>query len=127
MNITNEVIKQIYNIEDIHSRKILDYFYVDNKLCNLVSFVQLFNQVGIDDMTILKSKSYSDSFFEYITKKYSVNDNSNSKIFDILNILFTNYLYPLKLNRHELDSTFDHILYFSLYNYKHIYNYCFLF
>ena len=68
-------------------------------------------------MEILKSKSYNNSFFEYITKNYS---SEESKIYEILGILFANYNYPLKTNRHDMDIIFDQILYFSLYNYKQI-------
>ena len=66
-------------------------------------------------MNILKLNSYSNSFFEYITNKYS-----NDKVFEILEILFLNYTYPLTYNRHNLDTNFDHIIYISLYNYKYI-------
>ena len=118
---TNEIIKNIMNIDDIHSNKIIEYFEKDNKLSNLISLGSIYtdSKKYLDDMNILKSNSYSDGFFEYITKKYSSNDDN--KIFEILSILFENYNYPLKSNRHDIDSIFDYILYFSLYNYKLIF------
>jgi len=39
-------------------------------------------------------------------------------IINIFNILFSNYIYPLKSNKNELDDIFDKIIYISLYNYK---------
>ena len=86
-------------------------------LSNIISLQSVLNDSNLylDDMNILKSGLYSDSFFEYITKKY------DDKVFDILAILFENYSYPLKGNKHELDSNFDHIIYFSLYYYNTIF------
>ena len=123
MNFYNEIIKEFICVEDIHSMKIIEYYYIDNKTSNLLVLTNIIEtKEFFEDMNILKSKSFSDSYFEYITKKYSTNmyDNNN-KLVDILTILFDNYNYPLKPNRHELDGTFDHILYISLYNYKHIF------
>ncbi len=119
--ITNEVIKNLLNIDNIHSKKIIEYFEQDNKLSNLISISVIYEDTKkfFDDMNILRTKSYSDGFFEYITKKYS-SDNSE-KIFEILTILFESYNYPLKANRHDMDSIFDYILYFSLYHYKLIF------
>lgn len=118
---TSELIKNLLNIDLIHSKKIVEYYYKDFKLSNLITISNIFSdlQIYFQDFDILKSGSYSDGFFEYITKKYSVNEDN--KIFDILNILFKNYNYPLKNTRHDLDNTFDQILYFSLYNYKFIF------
>jgi hypothetical protein len=116
-----EIIQYLLNIDIIHCTKIIDYYENDNKLCNLVSISNVFNNFKdyLDDIAILKTNSYSDGFFEYVTKKYSADTN---KIFEILNILFNNYNYPLKSNRHDMDTIFDYILYFSLYNYKTIFN-----
>lgn len=118
---TSELIKNLLNIDLIHSKKIVEYYCKDFKLSNLITISNIFSdlQIYFQDFDILKSGSYSDGFFEYITKKYSVNEDN--KIFDILNILFKNYNYPLKNTRHDLDNTFDQILYFSLYNYKFIF------
>ncbi len=115
-----EIIKQILNIDPIHSKKIVEYFNKDNKLSNLMSLGSCFSEIQnyFTDFEILKSNSYSDGFFEYITKKYS---GENNKIYEILAILFNNYTYPLKNTRHELDTVFDNLLYFSLYNYKLIF------
>ena len=110
---SNEIIKKTLNLYEEHARKIGEYYYIDQKLNNLISLDKY-----LDDITILKSQLYSDNFFEYITKKYSGDiDNINK----ILLVLFENYNYPLKSNKHELDDNFDHIIYFSLYNYNNIF------
>jgi hypothetical protein len=121
LDLTSELIKNLLNIDLIHCKKIVEFYNKDFKLSNLVSLSNTFSdlQTYFQDFEILKSNSYSDGFFEYITKKYSVNEDN--KIFDILSILFNNYNYPLKNTRHDLDSIFDQILYFSLYNYKFIF------
>ena len=118
--ITCEIIRLLFQIDIQHSIKILKYYQNDNKLSNLLILPQIFEglQIYFDDITILKFNSYTNEFFKYITKKYSNKDNPI--IYEILSILFTQYSYPLKTNRRELDDIFDYILYFSLYNYKHI-------
>ena len=118
---TSELIKNLLNIDLIHSKKIVEYYCKDFKLSNLIAISNIFSdlQIYFQDLNILKSGSYSDGFFEYITKKYSVNEDH--KIFDILSILFNNYNYPLKNTRRDLDNIFDQILYFSLYNNKFIF------
>ena len=118
INFTNEILKNMLNIDDVHTKKVLDYYYNENYSSNLLSLALVFPELAscFEDMNILKSGSFSDGFFEFVTKKYS--SNNDTKIFEILNILFGNYSYPLKSNRHDLDVTFDYILYFSLYNYK---------
>lgn len=119
-DITCEIIKLLFQIDIQHSIKILEYYQNNNKLSNLLILPRIFEglQIYFDDIAILKSNSYTSEFFEYITKKYSNNDNPI--IYEILSILFIQYNYPLKTNRHELDDIFDYILYFSLYNYKYI-------
>lgn len=118
---TSELIKNLLNIDLIHCKKIVEYYNKDFKLSNLLSLSNIFSdlQVYFQDFEVLKSNSYSNGFFEYITKKYSVDEDN--KIFDILSILFSNYNYPLKNTRHDLDNIFDQIIYFSLYNYKFIF------
>jgi hypothetical protein len=115
-NITNQIIKTILNIEDIHSNKIVEYYEHDNKLSNIIS---LFNNIKIklNAFDILRYNSYTDAFFIYITENHS----NNNDIYDILGILFNNYNYPLKSNRMDLENNFDYIMYFSLYNYKSIF------
>lgn len=117
---TTEIITNGLVIDNIHSLKILEYYMENQHISNLISLNLIYDNLKefMTDMNILKLNSYSDSFFDYITKKYSNNDKS--KIFEILEILFSNYNYPFKNNRHELDSLFNNILYFSVYNYKHI-------
>jgi hypothetical protein len=117
-NFTIELIKKIFNLDLLDAIKIYDYFNNDNKINNLIILNKFYPQLQItlNDMNILKLNSYSNIFFEYITNKYS-----NNKIFEILEILFLNYTYPLTYNRHNLDFNFDHILYISLYNYKYIF------
>jgi hypothetical protein len=61
-----------------------------------------------DDLYILQKNSYDNKFFLYICEKY---ENNYIKILDIL---FQNYNFPIKFNKLELDSNFDHILYISL-------------
>jgi hypothetical protein len=119
-DITCEIIKLLFQIDIQHSIKILEYYQNNNKLSNLLILPHVFEglQIYFDDIAILKSNSYTSEFFEYITKKYSNNDNPI--IYEILSILFIQYNYPLKTNRHDLDDIFDYILYFSLYNYKYI-------
>jgi hypothetical protein len=117
---TEEVIKNLLGVEQIHANKILEYYQKDNKISNLMVFQSIFDNTNafINDMEILKSNSYNNAFFEYITKKYSLPDSP--KPYEILGILFDNYNYPLKTNRHDMDTIFDNLLYFSLYNYKQI-------
>ena len=117
---TKDIIKNGLNFEDQHLFKILDYYMIDDKTSNLISLTLVFDNFKeyLTDLNILKSNSFSDGFFDYITIKYS--NLEDSKFFDILSILFENYNYPLKNNRREFDRIFDYILYFSLYNYKSI-------
>jgi len=117
---TNEIIKNLLGVESIHCDKILEYYQKDNKISNLIIFQNIYENSKnyLNDLEILKSKSYNNSFFEYITKKYS--SPEEPKIYEILSILFDNYNYPLKPNRHDMDTVFDNLLYFSLYNYKQI-------
>jgi hypothetical protein len=68
----------------------------------------------MNDIDILKTKSYTNDYFKYIVKKYT----EESKIIEILEILFNQYNYPLKPNRLELDTIFDYILYISIINNK---------
>lgn len=115
-NFTNEVIKNITGFSDTH---IIKYFMIDNKLNNLIILSNTFDELKIymDDINILKSNSYDSEYFEYITKKYS---NDDDKLFKILEILFNNYTFPFKNNRHNIEPTFDYIMYISIYNYKKI-------
>jgi hypothetical protein len=117
---TKDIIKNGLNLEDQHIFKILDYYMIDDKKSNLMALNLVFDNFKeyLSDLNILKLNSFSDGFFDYVTRKYST--PGDSKIFDILSILFENYNYPLKNNRHEFDQLFDYILYFSLYNYKSI-------
>jgi len=117
---TKDIVKNRLNIEDQHLFKILDYYMIDAKTSNLISLTSVFDNFKeyLTDLNILKSNSFSDGFFDYVTRKYS--NLEDNKFFDILSILFENYNYPLKNNRNEFDRIFDYILYFSLYNYKSI-------
>jgi hypothetical protein len=107
INITKHIIEKLLN-GTIYSSKLIDYYYVDNKYSNLL-FLDTMN-----DIDILKTKSYSNDYFKYIVKKYT----EESKVFEILEILFNQYNYPLKPNRMELDNIFDYILYISIINNK---------
>ncbi len=116
-NYTNEIIKKLFIINDITSNKIIYYYVNDNKLSNLVEFINIYDNLKdkFNEFNILKLNSYSDEFFIYITKTYS-----ESHLIEILDILFNNYNYPLKSNRHDMNKQFDYLLYFSIINYKQI-------
>ena len=111
-NITKHIIGTLLNINscsfEIYSSKLMDYYYNDNKYSNLL-FLD-----NMNDIEILKTKSYNNDYFKYIVKKYT----EENKIFEILEILFGQYNYPLKPNRLELDNIFDYILYISIINHK---------
>ena len=98
---------QSFNYNDI-----LNYYSNNNKLSNIITFTE------INEMDIIRSNSFTDIFFKDIIHKYR---NDEDKILEILIILFNNYNYPLKMNRHEIDDIFNYILYISLYNYKVLY------
>ena len=120
LEFTGEIIKNLLSIETIHANKILEYYQKESKISNLIVFQNIFenSKIYLNDIEILKSNSYNNAFFEYITKKYSLPDDP--KLYEILGVLFDNYNYPLKTNRHDMDSIFDNLMYFSLYNYKQI-------
>jgi hypothetical protein len=99
-NINNQLIK-------LQTNKMYEYFNISNNLCYLSILYNL------DDFYILKNNLFSNEYFKYVTKKYPNNKN-------ILTILFNNYSYPLKSNRHNMDNTFDYILYYSLNYYNYI-------
>ena len=122
-NITKQIIKTLLNVDsslsDVYASKLIDYYYIDNKYSNLL-FLD-----NMNDIDILKTKSYTNDYFKYIVKKYT----EESKVIEILEILFNQYNYPLKPNRLELDTIFDYILYISIINNKviidknkHMYN-----
>ena len=69
----------------------MSYYIKDPKISNLLPF-NIY--IPLSDFDILKSNSYTDSFFEYITKKYS-DITVNNNIFEILGILFANYNYKI--------------------------------
>ena len=113
---TNHVMKTVLNIDDVYSKKIVEYYEKESKLSNMISlFVNIKDKLSAFD--ILRSNSFTESFFIYITQQYS----NNNDIYDILTILFNNYNYPLKSNRMDMENNFDYIMYFSLYNYKSIF------
>ena len=80
--------------------------YIDNKKSSLLILSKLFKDLeeSFDDIAILKSNSYSNAFFEYITKKYSItnemlnlNDiHQTQKIYEMLNNGVQRYLKILK-------------------------------
>jgi len=102
-------------IEGVHTKKLLEYYNNNNNECSLIYFRNYFEET-YSDMEILKRNNYSDSFFQYITSKYTDNDS----IKQILKILFDNYTYPIKQNK--IDRNFDHILYFSFNNINNLFN-----
>jgi hypothetical protein len=101
-------------IEAVHGRKMLDY-YLNNNECSLVYFRKFYPE-DYSDLEILKRDNYSNTFFNYITQKYS----SREEIISVLNVLFKNYTYPIKQNK--CDNNFDHILYYSFYHSQKIFN-----
>ena len=117
-NIYNESINK-YNssIENIQYNKIVEYFINKSLKSNLMYFINKSNNnIEITDFEILTSNSYDHTFFKYIVNKY----NEIDKIVQIIKILFTNYTFPIKFNKFEIESVFDDILYISLYNLKKI-------
>jgi hypothetical protein len=115
-NFTSQIIKNIIGFEDNH---IIKYFTTDNKLNNLIVLVNIFPQLEkyMNDINILKNNSYDSEYFQYITKKYS---NDEDKLFEIIGILFDNYTFPFKYNRYNIEPIFDYIMYISMYNYQKI-------
>jgi hypothetical protein len=107
-------------LEDHHIFKILEYYLTNNKTSNLVAISLIYDKFKdyLSDLNILKLNSFSNGFFDYVTKKYSTPDDN--KFFDILTILFKHYNYPLINNRRDFDPIFDYILYISFYNYKSV-------
>lgn len=101
-------------IEAIHGKKMLDYYFNNNE-CSLVYFRKFFPD-NYSDIEILKRDNYSNTFFNYVTQKYS----SREEIISVLNFLFKNYTYPIKQNK--CDNNFDHILYYSFYHIQKIFN-----
>lgn len=117
---SKDIYYEIFNttnlkIERIHTDKILMYYGQSNAECNLIYFRTLFEQ-KYNDFEILKRNNYSNNFFIYITKQYSKNI---SDVIKILSILFENYTYPIKFNK--LNSNFDQIIYYSLYNINYLF------
>lgn len=113
-NFTNEIIKKIFNINNDNIENILKYYEKESYLSNILSFNNLLNN-KLNEIDIIKNNSFSNIYIINIINKYK---NNTEQIIEILNILFTNYNYPLKYNRHELDPNFDYILYISFFNYK---------
>ena len=115
-NFTSQIIKNIIGFEDNH---IIKYFTTDNKLNNLLVLVNIFPQLEkyMNDINLLKNNSYDSEYFQYITKKYS---NDEDKLFEIIGILFDNYTFPFKYNRYNIEPIFDYIMYISMYNYQKI-------
>jgi len=111
-NISIILINYLIKNDSIDANNILNY-YKNNKLSHIIDYLKIGN------LDVLRTNSVTDSFFKNITLKY-FNDEDN--IYEILQILFLNYNYPLKINRHDMDDTFDYILYISLYNYKLLYD-----
>ena len=111
---TKEIIKNILSIDNTVASRIFEY-YNNNNLDNLIYLSNIFNQLknDLEDFNILKSNQYSDIFFEYITKK---NINKETEVIEILRILFNNYNFPLRNNRHDIENCFDYILYISFVN-----------
>ena len=101
-------------IINVHSERLIEYYTQNNKLSNLKDIFK--NK--LNNFYILKNNLFDNKFYYYITKKYETTPN----IIKILIILFKNFNYPLKINKQELDITFDYIIYISLYNYKYILN-----
>jgi len=116
-NFTNEIIKNMIGINDTN---IIKYYMIDDKLNNLklLSNINIELKIFMDDINILKTNSYDSDFIKYITTKYTANE----KIYEILEILFNNYMYPFKQNRYNIETTFDYIMYISIHNSKIIIN-----
>lgn len=111
------IISLLLNISYEDAVGLYNYYYINNLLSDVSVLYKKFNQDTniIRDLTILKNKSYDIKFFDNIIELYSKNTSYNILI---LTTLFNTYTYPLNISRHEIDVTFDYILYYSLRNYK---------
>ncbi len=108
----SNIINQLFNINSEY--KIYDYFMNYNNYDNLLVLPvqQYFNETNI-----ISSNNYSVEYFKLIVDKYNTsNEYKNNKLINILYLLFKNYKYPLKINKHELDDVFDNIIYLCLNN-----------
>lgn len=110
------ILSKLLNIESIHSEKILEYYWKEKNLSNLIILKTIFENLNeeLSNVSLLKN-TYSNNWFEFIVQKAN-----KEEIVMYLSELFNKYNYPLNFNRHELDIVFDHILYISLYHYKTI-------
>jgi len=102
------------NIDIKYHDKIIDYFINKPILSNLYYLLNKFKENKDSYLEILKSNNYDYNFFQDIIKTY----NKLPQVITTIKILFTNYNYPIKFNKYEIDNTFDNILYISLQNYK---------
>lgn len=94
-----------YNTSIINNNYDNIYNYYINK--PIKSYLSCFM---ISDLEILKSNSFTLEFFIEICDKYKEN------YLLILEILFSNYTFPIRYNKLEIETTFDYILYISILN-----------
>lgn len=110
--ILNLINKFNSKIETKINENIIDYFMNGQIKSKLFSFILENNKNDeiITDINIIKSNSYTIDFFQLVCVKYENN------FILILESLFQNYAFPIKYNKKEIDTIFDHILYISLLN-----------
>jgi hypothetical protein len=122
INVTKDyVIFQTY-INNKFNDKILELNNLIKYNLNKINYninLQIDNQELLFNINDLIKSNFDKSIFKNMVLKFS-NDTNN--FYKILNFLFINYNYPLKINRHDIDNIFDFILYISLYNYNIIFN-----
>jgi len=146
-NFTNEILRIIFNYYIDNNKYIyIDKIYSDNNnfenkeklkeleelfITNINNFnnnLNLLNYINLEiketntnnELLICINKliihNFDKNIFQKIIEKYNYN-----YFLKILEFLFNNYNYPLKINRIEIDVIFDYILYISLYNFDLIF------
>ena len=105
--IINKYIPKL-NIDIIDN--IILYFKEDQIKSNLYTFILENNEHNNDNtnLEIIKSNSFTIDYFKLIC------NNSSTSYILILETLLSNYTYPIKYNKKEIDTIFDNILYLSL-------------
>jgi len=119
---TNNIVRNVICKEHSNNIMIYDYYYNNKSLNNGLYISSIINNSIYShkyEIDILKSKFCDTNYFYYITKKYSKNID---EVKNIINILINNYIFPLKLNKYNMNIIFDHLIFYSLYNSKYIIN-----
>jgi hypothetical protein len=122
---SNEILQTIINkldstIGSIQIKNIINYFQSNQIISELSFFILENNENNLikTHSEILKSNSYTNEYFKNICNIEDGLEKLN--YITILELLFTNYSFPIKFNKKELDNVFDSILYISLLNINNI-------